>query len=366
VSINLPPWVINSTELPERVSQGSVAVQRADLDWEVALDPVLREKRTKTADGESIIVETPGEFHVVRLDTDQAIKVVGDKYVPIQNRDAFRVFDEAFIKHDITYDYMGLYKEGAKIWALARLPETMKIHVTGKNVDEVQQHMLLVTSHDGSMSMRVVIAPIRTACFNTLSLPLTESMAVSIKHTKNSPARLEEAINIVKAIKSNYEELAKYFQKLAETPFSQEDFNIFVKAILPSQEDIDEETGNKTFKKPGPRLVKMRRQLHDVYMTDDTIVEWRGTAWGAYNAFTAWVDHHRQYRTNDTKIQQIWLGNGATHKAQALSLVFAKATGLSLTGADNSKKIAKHLMTEGRKQMRLISILNRDRRRIYK
>ena len=43
-----------------------------------------------------------------------------------------------------------------------------------------------------------------------------------------------------------------------------------------------------------------------------------GTAWGLLSAVTEFVDHHKQARSNDNRLDSAWFGQGAQIKQRAL------------------------------------------------
>jgi hypothetical protein len=51
----------------------------------------------------------------------------------------------------------------------------------------------------------------------------------------------------------------------------------------------------------------------------------RGTAWGAYNAVSQYVDHDKKYQSADTRLNSVWFGAGNDLKQDAYAAALAMA-----------------------------------------
>nr|WP_254436462.1 DUF932 domain-containing protein [Halomonas meridiana] len=49
----------------------------------------------------------------------------------------------------------------------------------------------------------------------------------------------------------------------------------------------------------------------------------KDTAWGLLNAVTEYVDHDKRARSNDTRMDSAWFGQGAQLKQEALNTALA-------------------------------------------
>ncbi len=78
------PWHKIGKYVGEEVLTASEAIIASGLSWKVVEQPVLN------ADGEKI----EGYKAIVREDTKEVLQVSKDRYVPIQNTECFRIFDE--------------------------------------------------------------------------------------------------------------------------------------------------------------------------------------------------------------------------------------------------------------------------------
>jgi hypothetical protein len=95
--------------------------------------------------------------------------VVGTKYTPVQNKDAFAFFDEVVGNGQAKYTTAGSLRKGKKIWIQAEVGKSF--HIAGSD-DEVKKYVLLHNSHDGSSTLNMLLTPVRTVCQNTLSMAI--------------------------------------------------------------------------------------------------------------------------------------------------------------------------------------------------
>ena len=108
-----------------------------------------------TTDG----IPVPSKKAVVRTDTNDVLGVVGNSYVPVQNRQAFGFLDAIAAEGGIRYHTAGALRRGERIWLLGKLPG--QIRVKGSD-DLTEKYLLLVaTRHDGTSALRVFFTPIR-------------------------------------------------------------------------------------------------------------------------------------------------------------------------------------------------------------
>ena len=62
----------------------------------------------------------------------------------------------------------------------------------------------------------------------------------------------------------------------------------------------------------------LRSYLYDGRGRGSELESANGTAWGLLSAVTEFVDHHKQARSNDNRLDSAWFGQGAQIKQRAL------------------------------------------------
>src|SRR5262249_53947643 len=149
---------------------------------EVTLTPVA------TVDG----LVVPKTRAVVRYDSQTCLAVVSDRYMPVQNTQAFGLLDAIVADGGLRYHTAGALGQGEKVFLLAKLPGHLRVKTTD---DVVEKYLLLSNSHDGSSALRVLFTPVRVVCQNTLSMALRQGngQGVSIRHNGDLAGKIRDA-----------------------------------------------------------------------------------------------------------------------------------------------------------------------------
>ncbi len=279
------------------------AMEAARLDYTVVKRPM------KAIINGRQYSDVPNAFATVRTDTNQVLGVVGARYEPVQNRDAFNFFDPLVDKDEAMYHTAGVLGRGEKIWLLAKLPDYIKV---GKKNDPVEKFVLLYNSHDGSSHIRVKMTPIRVVCNNTLTAALsgTES-EVRIKHTQSAQDRLQEAHQILGLTNQLYKELDYIFNRMALRKVSSSQLIDYVKTLVPDNPIAESNT----------RTENTRNHIIGLHDTVQDASMHRGNLFGAFNAVTEFVDHYGGSKDASKQLRSIWFGgSGEQLKRKAYQL----------------------------------------------
>jgi phage/plasmid-like protein (TIGR03299 family) len=126
------PWLMTTEE----------ALLAANLDWQVTKIPLLSSYDLSNVEG---------HYLTIRSDTMAQLGVVGSRYQPVSNREAFEFFDIALGPGQGQIDTAGALGHGERVWMMAKMPDTMEV-VPG---DPVERYLLVSTSHDGSNALSV-------------------------------------------------------------------------------------------------------------------------------------------------------------------------------------------------------------------
>jgi phage/plasmid-like protein (TIGR03299 family) len=225
----------------------SQAIVQGGLDWMVELrDPISN-------DAEAI--EAPDWRQVVKvedvLNTDgwekvyRTLGMVKGRYTVLQNRDAFKFFDQATLDGAAVIKAVGHLDHGRVVWAIAQRPETMEL-MPG---DEVFENLVLVTAHDGSHAVKVMFSPSRSSTGTTLGFrsQRREQTEVRVRHTKSINDRMADVHNVL-AQESGYfdrwraalvgtEDKPGFKQKLV----TGDQIKSVIKGLFPAQKKLDED-----------------------------------------------------------------------------------------------------------------------------
>jgi phage/plasmid-like protein (TIGR03299 family) len=283
------------------------AIVSAGLDWEVGL------KDLQTVDG------VPVSHRATYRKSDGSILgVVGPRYTPLQNKDAFDWFQPFLDAGECGIHTAGSLHSGQKVWVLAQLNRDNSEIVRG---DEVCKFILLSNSHDGTTAIRVGYTPIRVVCVNTLAMAHgnANSKLIRIRHTRSSKTNLEQVRDIMDNINVQFEATAEQFRFLASKNFKQADINRYVKVMLGIEGTVDADIKTRT------RNI-MDEILKLVEGPKQSATNVRGTWWAAYNGYNEYLNYNKG-RTEDNRLDSLWFGQNGNDNIKALekALEFANA-----------------------------------------
>jgi phage/plasmid-like protein (TIGR03299 family) len=297
--VGSPPWHQLGVQL-QNPATAQEAIQAAGLDYKVKLKPV----KTIVNRKHKVV---PNTFATVRTDTSEILGVVGSRYEPIQNKDAFSFFDALVGSDEAIYETAGVLGRGERIWILAKLPDYIRV---GKN-DIVNKYLLLTNSHDGSAVVRAKLTPIRVVCSNTLSVALNGGeQEVRIRHTANAIHKLEQAHKLLGLTNNLYQQLDTILNRMALRKITGKQLIDYVKTLVPANPEATFQTRNEN----------IRNTILSLYESGQGSDMNRGTVWSAYNAVTELVDHVQHSRNSDKQLRSMWFGSGKKLKLRAFAL----------------------------------------------
>lgn len=311
------PWHRLGTEM-HGFPNVLTAMKAASLDWEVNLEPVyLRSRhpgRTTSLRHESdwAANKVPGCNAVVRDVDGFVLATVGDKYEPVQNREAFEVLDTAVEQFGVHIETCGALGKGDRVWMLAKLPEAIE-PVPG---DKVEGYFLITTGHNGWTSYEARLTPVRVVCSNTLAVAKTKGeQVVKLRHTKSDVEKLDMVQHMVTDLVANLQEQGKVYTTLAQTKLSTKEINAYLDTVLGIQPNAELK----------PAAEERRQKVHQLAKNGTGVKLAPNTAWAAYNAITEYVDHliRDNAKADVTKAaadKAAIFGSGAKLKDKALTL----------------------------------------------
>ena len=181
------------------------ALKLCHADYNVGLQPICAltdEIRNAIENGEfinasllkNLIVENT--MATVRLDHNESLGIVSDKYGIVQNEDAFKFVDMVcsgkFAERDNTpcIETCGVLGKGERVFVTAKFPK--QIVLDAKRDDLIDMYVVFTTSHDGTGAVKCVVTPIRVVCNNTLNWALKENIGrISFRHSSKVMERLD-------------------------------------------------------------------------------------------------------------------------------------------------------------------------------
>jgi phage/plasmid-like protein (TIGR03299 family) len=254
---------------------------------------------------------------VVRTDTRKPLSVVGRRYRPIQNAEAFQFFDPVVRKFGAVYERAGSCDDGRRVWIQAKLPGGLWI----TKDDEVERFLLLSLLQGGG-SLQVLETPIRIWCKNTLIRALRQgrSRAIRIRHLGDIALQVREAERLLALSLGSFEVFADQARAFAGRMIRKPALDAYFRRLAPDPKD-----------KGNSRAVATRENLVRLFETGkgNTLPSVRGTLWGAVNSVVEHIDHERLTRgpggTNplESRWKSAQFGSGAALKTRAWSEALA-------------------------------------------
>lgn len=176
------PWHGLGTKVEKNLTAAE-AIVAAGLNWEVDKVPVFSHSLDKK------LISVPGKFAVRRLDNSQPLGIVGARYTPLQNKNAFSFMDAVVQVKEAIYHTAGALGLGERVWLLAQLPKDLVV----KGVDKVEKFLLLTSTHNGTTQVTIKMTPIRVVCQNTLNASLRDGESqANLRHTKTLGLKFDE------------------------------------------------------------------------------------------------------------------------------------------------------------------------------
>jgi phage/plasmid-like protein (TIGR03299 family) len=299
------PWHGLGTALEEAdLYDWSSASRKAGLNWEVELIPLV------TADTQARV-----SHRAVRRTSDaRVLGIVGPRYHPLQNKDAFAWFQPFLDAREAALHTAGSLKSGSRIWVLAKLNRDPLVIAEG---DEVEKFLLLSHGHDGSLAVRCGFTPVRVVCQNTLAMAhgSDASKLIRLKHTKDVLENLANVREIMDLANSEFEATAEQYRRLARKSVNQADLRKYVRRVL-KIDDGQDSTRSKNIVEEIVRLAEAGR--------GNDLPSVRGTLWTAYNGVSEWLTYNRG-RSEDNRLNSLWFGDSAIANRHALAVALDMA-----------------------------------------
>lgn len=302
----------------ERALTVKEAIDEAGLNWPVRKIPLVTVPY-QIPDGSTFGGQVVDHFAIIRDSDGSVLGVVGPRWEPLQNVDAFEWFNP-FVKEGLcTFETAGSLCEGRKVWILAKLNRPDSEIIPG---DQVAKYLLLSNSHDGSQAIRVGYTPVRVVCANTLAMAHRDqaSQLLRVYHTKSTKITLELIQKAVNVANEEFEATADVYRKLAASDACQDDVRKYVHQVFYPKETLEQLSD------------RQKNNLSD--LQDKIIANFengigadmsRGTWWGCYNALTEYFTHDKSFGEDDKakldmNLNSLWFGTTADKNKEALRI----------------------------------------------
>ena len=300
------PWAGMGITLDDDGMRSEKALKLAKLDFDVVKSPARTILNGKHVKGEDM-------FLTVRTDTNTALGMVGERYMPYQNREAFLFGDDIVDSSEAHWVRAGSKNGGRTVWMLMELPNA--ITVEGFDDDTIKPFLLISNGHDGGSSLTASLTLLRMLCNNALTPALKGAIRqIRIRHTKKMSGRIHEAKRVLGLSHQYIEVFQKNADKMVAAKFSDKAFDKFLEEISPTE---DKEKAALT------RAQDRQEEIKAIWKNAPDLQNIRKTRWGAYNAIVDYHDHYidgRGDNKDEKRFSRIMTNTNLTHKAHKILL----------------------------------------------
>lgn len=263
---------------PRRFSV-SDSLELAQLTWTVELATAA----WMTDDAQGIASD---HFATVRRMPDGSVQhlgMVGSRYKPLQNREAFEWFQPWLDTKEVAIETAGSLRQGKLVWVLAKLNRDNIVLPGG---DEISKFLMLSTSHDGTEATRIGFTPVRIVCANTLRAAHQDraSKLLRVRHTAGQLESLAAIRETIDLVDQEFVATGDQYRKLLECKISRSDLRAYVKVVL----NVNADTPDKKLPK---RTAKRIDRIVDLALNGAGNTPYEITAWSAYNGVTQYLTH---------------------------------------------------------------------------
>ena len=316
------PWHGLGTRV-EGLQTSAAMLAAAGLEWMVGKRPLLVDL------GNSNTQQIDSHEAIYRQDTGRVLGIATTRYAPIQNAQAADIVDALVAEGGAHVEVAGALGHGGRCWMLARIPQEFEV----TRGDAVKTYFLLAWGHDGLHGIAGKLTPVRVVCNNTLAAAglgktkWSRSADVYLRHSKNAASvRIDEARRALGLVRRQVDETAEAYRALAARRITDGAAAEYFATVFPAPEapapPVPDEHGRAL-----ARWTARQAELARLYAEGPGADRALGTAWGAYNAVAAWIDHSypvlKSGEVSPSRRESVAFGFYAGARDRALQLALA-------------------------------------------
>lgn len=291
------PWdVMGAALTPKAQGNYAKALKESGLDFTVRMLPVVAHEGPE---GEPLAFHTfigaDKSRAVVRPtpEGDRVVGMVGTRYTPIQNRDAFAVAEDLVGEFGAKITGMADFRHGGASLMVLDLQRPVTLNRPDGGVDVIDLDLLVKNSLDGSSALTFALTPMRLACTNALQAAIRGAeRSWKISHTPNAQERVNLAVMAIKEAVGYQEKFQEAAQAMMDQPMVDAEFAKIVSTLWKVKPGAEG--------KVAERKRETQAQVIDLYRNSPTLEGIRGTRWAGYNALTEYLDHYRPVKGEPT------------------------------------------------------------------
>jgi phage/plasmid-like protein (TIGR03299 family) len=310
--VGKPAWhglgnVFTEENRPRTVEDGII---QSGLNWRAELRDLWFDTEQSVSIPENQTKRAETHRAVVRNTDDSLLGIVGNRFEPLQNIDAFKFFNPFLESGQFNFEAAGSLRRGKRIWILAKQTADSTFSIRGD--DLVQRYLLLAHGHDGGLAINVGWTYVRVVCNNTLqgALNAGTSRLLRIIHTQKMHQALDVVQDLIKVGHDLFQATLDQYRILEECQCDPETLRKYVRICLNKEEET--------------RTEKNILPMFKRYNFENKTVSQGETMWDAFNAMTEFVTHH-QGRNAENRLNNSWFGQGGVLLKKSLDTALEMA-----------------------------------------
>jgi phage/plasmid-like protein (TIGR03299 family) len=220
---------------------------------------------------------------------------------------------EDIVGDDLQVGSAGLLQGGRVAWVQVEAPETVE---TPEGVT-FRPFILGRSSMDGSVATTFSRSVTNTVCDNTMAIAATEhgGQRITFRASGNNDLKLKEAKEALGLVQRAADDFTRQVATLTATYFSSGSFRKLLMLEVPGEKP---QMGGAREWAQWARVQRRREYIYDLYRFDARVAPWKGTAFGAWQAFNTFDQHERKIRSaNRVERNQLQLVRGQQDRADA-------------------------------------------------
>jgi phage/plasmid-like protein (TIGR03299 family) len=270
------------------------------------------------------MVTMPGKKMVIRKRESglTPLGIVGEERPTVPEREAFGFLQSLVDSGEALIQTAGLLGNGERAFCSLKLPEGIMIG----GVDPIDLFLMVVVSHDASISLTGAATPIRPVCQNTVTAGLQMAAQTwKIRHSKHMKLDIEKARAQLQLTFDYVDEWSAAMEKLIAKQMTANTFDEIVR-------DLYAPKGDNVAKSTATMFDQRRDRLNGLFTVAETQENIRGTAYAGFQALVEDLDWFTSTRNvadsdKDAYMFQRSITEGATpEKTAALKKVMAYAS----------------------------------------
>jgi phage/plasmid-like protein (TIGR03299 family) len=238
---------------------------------------------------------------------EHEVQSCGTRWMPHQPADIIEFYRQVAQKMDLRLETAGVLGGFTKIWAMARVPKTIRL------IDDViHPYVSFVTGIKG-MSSQIAGHTNAIVCQNTMEVALRSNSKTSYDHRK--ALDVEEVVDNLNISRDSFDLYELQINKMAGTkaPDAEYYFNkILLDGVNPGW--FGDEKDNR-YVKYTREMSQLKDALSEAPGQD--LIARRDNVYGLFNAVTYWTDHSKRSRGDEGRVSSILGGESKVIKHRA-------------------------------------------------